>query len=354
MRTLGPAEQTLLNRLAIDPHLRQAELANELGVTRSAVNQVWNRLEAEFQLRVRGNVDYGKLGLHYIFGWAQSTQEDENMDKFWSWLQAYPFTILAKESAMTSTMDKRVYYEILLPTGDSHHWFVDQLRRFQKEPYNLTLFTENVDYTSNHLNIGLFDGTNWDFNYDFRIEASMDVAKDFADVLPITAQTKQSTVSDLDWNHIPAARQVESHYYATSTSLAQKLEQLDLPVPSERTLRRRLAYVRDNIAEPYITLSNIGLEQEVVVCVREFPSRLSFSRLLQAQGRTFPRTRVVSGSQLDVIHIGIPKHVDWVSLSASITALSSGAAEICTFITDCVESKNVLETILSKKGVGNS
>lgn len=349
MRTLGPAEQRLLNRIAIDPHMRQASIANELGVTRSAVNQVWQRLEDEFGLRIQGNLDYGQLGLHYVFGWAQAMQGDTNLDKFWAWLQTYPYSIVAVKSAMTSAMDMRVYFEAILPGERNYNWFTNQIRRFQKKPYNLEVFTESVERVSNHLNVGLFDGKSWDFDYGFQMEASMDAAKEYADILPVSAHTQQSDAGELDWKHIGAASLVESDYYASSTALAERLRKLGMKVPTKRTLRRRLSYVRDNLAAPYVALTNLGLDQQILVCVQELTAEKTFSRLLHVQGRSFPKTRVVSGGKFAVMCLQMPKGFDWISFSKSLAALGRHTAAICTFLTAREKTKNGLEAILSKK-----
>jgi len=349
LRTLGPAEQRLLNRIAIDPHMRQAAIASDLNVTRSAVNQVWHRLEEEFGLQVKGNIDYGQLGLHYVFGWAQANQGDPNLDKFWAWLDTYPYSTLAIKSAMTSAMNMRVYFEALLPAGRRYNWFRSQIRRFQKKPYNLEVTTEFVRRVSNHLNIGLFDGKNWEFDYSFRMEASMDAAKEYADVLPVSAHTQQSKVGEIDWKHMAAASVVETDYYASSTDLAETLRRIGLEVPTKRTLRRRLSQIRDNMAIPYVVLSNLGLDQQIVVCVQELSEEQTFSRLLHAQGRSFPKTRIISGGQFAVMRIQVPTGFDWISFSKSLAALGHHTAEICTFLTEREKRKNGLEAILSKK-----
>ncbi len=74
VQSLKPSELKLLHRLAIEPSTYQAELAKELGISRSAVNQVWTRLERERRLCVCSNIDYGQLGYAQIFGWAKSDQ----------------------------------------------------------------------------------------------------------------------------------------------------------------------------------------------------------------------------------------------------------------------------------------
>lgn len=349
LRTLGRAEQRVLNRIAINPHLRQAAIADELNVTRSAINQVWQRLEDKFDLQIKGNINYGQLGLHYIFGWAQSSQGDKNLDKFWTWLQTYPYTSQAIKSALTSAMDMRIYFEVFLPAGGNYNWFTNQLRRFEKKPYNITIFTESVIDVSNYLNIGLFDGKSWDFDYDFQMEASIDAAKEYADVFPVNAHIQQIDVDEIDWRHIAAASLVESNYYASSTKLAEMLRQKGMEVPSKRTLRRRLSYVRNNLAVPYVTLSNLGLEQEIIVCVRELSQERLLSRLLHTRGRSFPKTRVISGPQLAIMRMQIPEDFDWISFSKSFSALGQNTNSIiCTFITSRKESRNGLEAILSK------
>ncbi len=163
MRAMNPSELRLLTRLAIDPSLRQAGLARNLHVTRSAVNQIWQNLEHENELKIRGNLDHGKVGLQMVFGWAIANEESDVLEKFHRWLKSSRLVTLALRSLISSTFNSLVYFEALAPLDSQYGWFQSQIDRFRKKPYALTIYTCDCSKISHHLNLGLFDGTNWDF-----------------------------------------------------------------------------------------------------------------------------------------------------------------------------------------------
>ncbi|MCK4565694.1 MAG: MarR family transcriptional regulator, partial [Candidatus Thorarchaeota archaeon] len=158
MRYLGPGELRVLGRLIIDPSLRQADLARELGVSRSAVNQIWNNLSHENNLRIRGNLDFGKIGLQMIFGWAVSSSPSDILIKFGRWLESSRLVTSIVLSKMSSTFDSRLYFEALLPGGNQASWFHSQIDRFRKKPYSLMIYASECSRISHHMNLGLFDG----------------------------------------------------------------------------------------------------------------------------------------------------------------------------------------------------
>jgi len=131
---MGPGELRLLGRLVIDPSRRQISLAKDLQVTRSAVNQIWQNLELEYELKIRGNLDYGKVGLQMVFGWAIADDESDILEKFHRWLRSSRFVASAIKSTISSTFDSRVYFEAIVPLGSQYDWFQSQINRFRKNP----------------------------------------------------------------------------------------------------------------------------------------------------------------------------------------------------------------------------
>ncbi len=348
LRSLGPGELRLLRRLVIDPSLRQAKLAAELDVTRSAINQIWHKLETDFQVGIRGNLDFGKLGLGLVFGWTRDSESSDVLTKFSRWLHTNPFVIRLTRSVMSSAMDARVYFEAILPMDNQFSWFQSQIERFGKRPYSLEMDVEVTSNISHHMNLGLFDGTSWGFSHDFRLEASIGAAKDYVNVLPVVNTVKQSKASSSSIIDLIIASVIESNYHATGSDVRKRIEEMDLEPISGRTLRRRLARFRKSLTLPYVNIKEIGLNQKLMVCVKDEESTGSTTpRLLHAQASTFPRARVLSGNNLTVLDLETPKTVDWLTMSTIMSGLVSNTSEICTFIANNHEIEKQLESVVT-------
>jgi hypothetical protein len=348
MRYLGPGELRLLGRLVINPSLRQADLARELDVSRSAVNQIWSNLYRENNLRIRSNLDFGKIGLQMIFGWAVSSGGSDILTKFSRWLESSHLVTNITPSTMASTFDSRLYFEALLPGGTQTSWFHSQIDRFRKKPYSLTIYTSEPSRISYHMNLGLFDGRSWDFPNRFRLEASIGAARGYVDILPTVGSVKQSKPSGDVSDDILTAAVLESDYFATATGLAKYQKEQGLKPGSGRTLRRRIERLRKSITSPYVNIDNIGLPQRLLVCIREDTQKeSSLSRVLHAQAGTFPKARVISGPSLTQIELSIPDSIEWLELSQILSQLAGNASETCTFIADLTEKELRLESVVS-------
>ena len=344
---MGPGELRLLRRLALDPSLRQADLANELGITRSAVNQLWKKLQTERNLAVRGNLDYGRLGLQLIFGWACGIETSDVLDKFSSWLNTNTLVSRMTRSVMSSTMDGRIYFEAVVPVGDHHSWFTSQVARFEKRPYNLSIDWSIASSIAYNLNLGLFDGMNWIFTNDFRLEASIGAAKSYVDVLPVVGTVAQTESSNLSTSDFLITSAIDRNYYVNATDVTRLFESKGLTPPSGRTIRRKLERLRE-LAIPYVHIENINLDQKLLVCLKDLtPGESPLARLLHAQASTFPKARVVSGGGLTVLDLEIPKSVDWLTMSQILSGLSGNTSETCTFIANRHEIEKRLENVVS-------
>ncbi|RDE14671.1 MAG: hypothetical protein C4K48_05570 [Candidatus Thorarchaeota archaeon] len=348
MRTMSPSELRLISRLAIDSSLRQAGLARDLHVTRSAVNQIWQNLERENGLKIRGNLDYGKVGLQMVFGWAIASEESNILEKFHRWLKSSKLVTLALQSLISSTFNSLVYFEALLPLDSQYGWFQNQIDRFRKKPYSLTLYTCDCSKISYHLNLGLFDGTNWNFPESFRLEASIGAARGYVDILPVVGTVEQSSPSAPIIDGLIVAAAIESDYNTDAPSLASAYSGLGLKPSSDRTLRRRIARARKKLAAPYVEISNIGLDQHIMVSFRDDVLKESvFSRVLHAQASTFPKARVLSGPGLTLLDLEVPSNINWLPLSQVMSGLAGNSSEICTFIANQREKSNRLESVVS-------
>ena len=348
MRYLGPGELRVLGRLIIDPSMRQADLAKELGVSRSAVNQIWSNLTSENNLRIRGNLDFGKIGLQKIFGWALSGEESNVLIKFSRWLNSSRLVTSVLVSKLSSTFQSLVYFEAVLPPGSQSQWFHSQVDRFRKKPYSLEIYTTICAKVSHHMNLGLFDGSTWTFPDNFRLEASISAARGYVDILPIVGTVEQSIPAAVISDEIVAAAVLDENYFATATELAESYTEFGLKPDSGRTLRRRIARVRNSLTSPYVDIDNIGLDQRLLVCIRDDTDTESdFSHVLHAQAGTFPKARVVSGLNLTLLELEVPHSVEWSELSQVLSSLAGNASEICTFIADKSETGTRLESVMS-------
>ncbi len=165
------------------------------------------------------------------------------------------------------------------------------------------------------------------------------------DILPLFhIPTWITVISD----EIIAAAVLEENYFATATELAEFYTEFGLNPDSGRTLRRRIARVRNSLTSPYVDINNLGLEQRLLVCIRDATDTESdFSHVLHAQAGTFPKARVVSGLNLTLLDLEIPNSVEWSELSQVLSSLAGNASEICTFIADKDEKGTRLGSVMS-------
>ena len=344
---LGRSELRLLNKLAITPSMRQSTLAQELGVTRSAVNQLWTKLERDYDLAIRGNIDYGQFGLQLLFGWAQASGISDILTKFSRWLKSNSLVTRLTKSMMSSTLGEMVYFEAIVPLDDRYSWFCKQVERFRKRPYNLKIEMADALSISQHLNLALFNGSSWSFSNDFRLLATIDAAKGYVDVLPSVGTVAQSKVATLSAENLVTAAAIESNYYVSATELAQNYANLNIVSRAGRTLRRKIAKVRKTVTLPYMDLKNIGLPQKLLVCIKTESANSPLSRVLHAQASTFPKARVISGSLLTILDLEAPRTIDWLTMTQILTNLAGNTSEICTFIADRNDIETRLESMVS-------
>jgi len=327
--------------------MRQSTLADELGVTRSAINQLWTKLQRDYGLTIRGSIDYGKLGLRVLFGWARGPGMSDVIVKFSRWLKSNSLVTRLTKSMMSSTLDEMVYFEAIIPLDERYSWFFKQIERFRKRPYSLVIETREAMSLSHHLNLGLFDGNNWSFSNDFRLLATIDAAKGYVDILPSVGAVTQSKSSTIITEDLVTAAALESDYFVTATKLAQTFERLEIKPGAGRTLRRKIAKMREEIVQPFVHLSNIGLPQKLIVCIKTDSEDSPLSRVLHAQASSLPKARVISGSKLTVLDLEAPPTVDWLTMTQILTNLAGNTSEICTFIAGRNEIETQLESVVS-------
>ena len=331
MRRYASGELRLLNRMAISPHLRQTDLAKDLGVTRSAVNQIWTKLESECGLRVKSKIDYASLGLRHIAGWVSDSEMSQALEKFNNWLESNPFIISSQESVMTSGMDHRVLFEILAPEGRHLSHITRQLERFTKRPYSLTVNYDLVRHESVHFNLGLFDGDKWDFEGGFRLGATISAAKDYADVLPSYTSESIDRSQHFDFVDIMIALSLGNDYHLSSSDIMNFASKLGYSAPSGRTLRRKINRIRESIASPYLSVQNIGLSTPFTLCLKR-RDKDNLPRLMHAQAESLPKSRVLSGNKFVVMLLEIPESIEWVALSQIFSEMVGLSTNMCTFI----------------------
>jgi hypothetical protein len=334
LKPLGSGELTLLRRIVIEPSMRQVDLAETLGVTRSAINQIWKKLEKDCNLRIRSTFDYGKLGLRVTFGWANDNEGSRKLPKLKRWLVSNPLTIFLAESELSSMMDKRIYFEALLPIDQRGMNYLNQLSRFQKRPYELSLVFGSAENMSNHMNLGLFDGKDWEVIDGFRFGIIIDSAKGYADILPdiqLSTQTDPVAATNED---LLVASSIEDDYHVTSLGLASRYKELGLSPPSERTLRRRLSSMKRDLAIPYVSIHNIGLTQRLVITLDNRGAVSNLSRILQAQATTLPKAKVMSCEALTALILDFPESAGLLAISKVLSELAGDTTEMCTFIAE--------------------
>ncbi|MHA2423230.1 MAG: hypothetical protein ACXAEF_00450 [Candidatus Thorarchaeota archaeon] len=350
MMNLSSGVTKLLGRLAIDPSLRQSHLARDLNVTRSAVNQLWKKLELEHNLKIHSNLDYKSIGFHPIYGWATTRSDNDALSKFLKWTENNKYTTRIVKSQMTSKMDSRVMFEALIPEGNDFKSFLETLERFRKKPYKLDITYDLSKHLANHFNFGYFDGRTWEFQTDFRFEASIDASKQYADILPVGQSRRQGFICRTSIHDRTIAAALESNFFSTSSDISNTLSRVGLDIPSERTLRRRINKFRATIAQPYISLGNIGLTRMIVISL-EASEQSNEYKLLRSHAVTLPRVRVLSGSDSIVLILGLPAQTDLFRISNAIANVVGDPSEMCTFIAEQVGDRRWLENIVHKMTV---
>ena len=334
LRFLGTGELRLLRRLVINPSMTQAALANSLDVSRSAINQIWKKLHRDFDLSIRSTLDYGKIGFRLVFGWAKDKEGSTAIPKFKQWLSSNALTSVVAESALSSLMDKRVYFEAFLPPDTRGRMFLEQVSRFEKRPYNLGITYGLSDNVSNSMNLGLFDGRKWEVLDGFRFGAIIDSARTYADILPDAILSYHTSPAQTNVDDLLVASSLEENYHVTSRELQHRYDEFGYSAPSERTLRRRLDSLRRSHATPYVSIHNVGLTQRFVVCLQEHRGESTISRLLQAQATTLPKARVVKTDELTAMILDLPESASWFAISKAFSELGSDIPEMCTFIAE--------------------
>ncbi len=344
MCSLGSGALKLLGRLAINPSLRQSQLARNLGTTRSAVNQLWKKLEKYNALRIGGILDYGNIGVRFIYGWAKDTANPITLQKFTRWLKSTPFTTTIYESQITSANDSRIFFEALVPDGEYLNDFFRTLRSFERAPYHLNVFFQHALEIGVHLNLGLYDGTKWQFDPGFRLEASLDGALPYAEILPVSNAVYQTTPRKPDLESLVLVSLLERNYRATWKNAVQQFETFGLEHPSARTLRRRLCDYRKNMVRPLLHIENIGLSKTIVITLEE-KNTSNLHKILRAQSILFPKVRTFSGLNSIALILDIPDESDWLVISTAISNIIGSPTKMCTFIAEKSPIRMHLEDI---------
>lgn len=343
---VGQSELRILRRLAINPSINQAGIAKQLGVTRSAVNQIWKRMQSERNLRVRSSLDYGGLGLRLIFGWARTSERLDSLTKFISWLTTQTSVTQLTKADLSSTVESVVYFEAVIKRTIETSRFEQQLARFQKRPYNLTIAIDDATHVGNHLNLGLYDGTSWAFRSDFQLAASMEMARSYVEILPETGTISQSTFDAYDHETAIIAAFLEEDYHISSHDLSKKITELGVTPPSDRTLRRRMTQIKKRYTMPFLDIRKIGLTQHVFVCLVEDEQSTPISHMLRAYANIIPKVRSVSGSQLAVLEIELPETMDWFALTDTLSGVIQDSANLFAFLTRKSILRKGLEAVI--------
>jgi hypothetical protein len=196
------------------------------------------------------------------------------------------------------------------------------------------------------MNLGTFDGGNWSFQGDFRLQASIDAVKDYAEILPTEGVVRQGRNDLANREKLVLALCLEENYYATSSDVQSMFKRLRVRYPPRRTLRRHLAALRNQLAQPHVEIDDIGLKQRVLICLVEDPDNRIASRLLHTQANTFPKAHVISGDKLTVLDLHLPESVGWAPLTSSLLQAARPSAEVSTFIVDSMGRRKTLERVV--------
>ena len=342
---LGAGAIRVLNKLALDASLRQATIAKDLNFSRSAVNQVWSKLEEECNLRIQSNLDYGALGFHSVYGWGSAATDRQAVDRMESWLSRNQFTTTVYRSQMSSKEDTRVFFHSLVPSGHHLSDYFQSLERFRKRPYSLDISYDQSLTIADYFNFGYYNAGDWDFESEYRFQASIVAARSYASILPTGQSMKQSHSSEYDLVERIIGSSLESDYFTTSPHVSACLDRFHISTPSERTLRRKIRALRDSIAYPYMELENIGLPKTVLITLKE-STGADIYRLLQAQSSLFPRVRMLSGADSLVLILKIPEKTNWFHISSAMSHIVDSSSETCIFIAECLPIRRRLMDVI--------
>jgi hypothetical protein len=343
---VSQSELRILRRLAINPSINQAGIAKQLGVTRSAVNQIWKRMQSERNLQVRSSLDYGGMGLKLLFGWARTSESLDSLSKFIGWLTTQPYVTQLTKADLSSTVESVVYFEAVLKRSLEPSRFEEQLVRFQKRPYDLTIEIDEATHLGNHLNLGLYDGSSWAFRSDFQLAASMEMARSYVDVLPETGMISQSSYAVYDHETATIAALLEDDYHLSSHNLSQKMADFGEEPPSDRTLRRRMKQIKKRYMRPFLDVRRIGLTQHVFVCLVEEEQSTPISHMLRAYANVIPKVRTVSGLHQAVLEIQLPETMDWFALTNTLSGVIQDSADFFAFLTKKSVLRKGLEAVI--------
>ena len=346
MRTVRSSEQRILTRLAINPAINKAELAKNLGVTRSAITQLWSRLTTEKNLAIRSIINYPFIGLRGIFGWAESPTNSTVLENFSKWLHSNRFVHFITESTITSKMNHIVMFKAIVPIGSETKHFLNQLERFRKRPYSLKVVYDDILSSVNKTNMGLFNGESWDFESRFRFGATINAASDYAEILPTSSMLSSSHFNTSSFREKIIAFALRENYHVTTPQIMELLESFSEKLPSSRTIRRQLATIRMLVSTPYIHITDIGLSNKIVICIEEDPNQSNLLRVFHAQASSFPNSHLVSSKKLMVLIVDVPTSSDYLTIAHNLARISDSDTRICTFIARTSLQKKELQEIL--------
>ncbi len=341
---LTQKELTLVSRVALNPTLRQIDLARTLDVTRSAVNQIWKRLAREHHLKVKSLVNYGKLGINWIFGWAEDSTISPELDKFVNWLTLTPYATQIEESIISSSMNRVIYFEALVPFGEKTYQFKQQLDRFRKRPYDIQVDYDHVDHTRDALNLGRFDGSKWNLEDEFRLSTIMGATKSFVEILPIerTLRIGHEYAAPTEF---AIAAILQRDYHVSSRKLQKALiEKFALDI-ADRTLRRKLPQIRSSFVMPYVSIDQIGLTQTILFHFKFIDDSTNMTRFLHAQTNMFPKTRILFGRGMAVLRLRLPSNVNWLAMTESFMHNLKGTSDVTACIIDAPLLQKELEHV---------
>ncbi|TXT54127.1 MAG: hypothetical protein BAJATHORv1_90076 [Candidatus Thorarchaeota archaeon] len=320
----------LLNRVALDPAQRKSSLSKQLGVTRSAVNQIWTRLEERNNLSVRSMIDYGKIGLIPVMGLVSTHDEPQKLKELSGWFQNNPFVVSLNVSTVAASVESVLLFEAIFPVGPQLSKFKSYIET-SKESESTSAFISPITHQDYTLNIGNFSGSQWDLADPFRLEAVISATKKFADVLPEDLPMAISPPVSGDVESAIIVGALENSYFATTNEVLTLFRKLKFPHPSGRTIRRRMKTLRKSIVQPYVDIDGLGLTQKVALVVKASPTS-DIVKTLIAQSTSFPKTWVACGTSLTLIYLDLPPSVDWFAISTTLSILDSSGSIISPFI----------------------
>ncbi len=340
---LTDREWTVLSRIALNPQMKQVQLARALGVTRSAINQIWTRLRRERDFRVPSIINFGKMGLEWIFGWAEEKRGTEGLDKFVRWATITPFVKTLTRARLASTMNPIVLFEMLVPRGSVTSHLKEQLHRFRKKPYELTIDAEHVNLASYNLNLGRFNGKRWVFDDIFKMSTILEATKRFADIIPVSSGVRMGT-GTFNARDLVIAAVLERDYHASAKQVQKFMMKVGMWIP-DRTLRRHLTRVR-NMVRPYVCINNLGLDNQVMIGFKYIRDEEMLTQFIHSQISMFPKTMILTGPHLSRLIINLPDEINWLAVVESFRANLEDSAHVTGCIIDRPQIRKGLEQMV--------